>query len=562
MGTDAAGYVKAIADGEFDRAYSIARAHNPFPSVCGRVCAAPCESACRRSVLDAPVSIRALKRSACEQYGVEHDPSAALWHGAHGPVPPATKPSVGIIGAGPAGLTAAHDLRLAGHAVTIYESADRAGGMMALGIPEFRLPRAVLDAEIAAILSLGVELQIGCRVGTDVTIDQLLERHAALFIGTGCGAGKQLSIPGRELDGVWTAVDFLINVNRGFHATVGAHVVVLGGGSVAFDAARTALREADVTRSMQPSLDAARSARRGGAEVTIVAVESREQLSVDAAELDAASAEGITLLFGHTARAILGGGKVRAVELAPVRAAQTESGLQITAAEGDIDTRAADTVIFAVGQRAESQFVPEALAVARTSWGGLAIDASGRTSHERLWAGGDLAHGPRDLIDAVADGQRAAASMIAALDPTLPLPQHSLPTPAHFHVQTGLRRFWSGYDRTPRAAVPSAKVEQRTTGFTEVELGYSAEQARQQASRCLLCDDHILLDAARCILCGLCVDVCPMGCIAIDRADAVEFGQSDQSELTLNDDRCIRCGLCVARCPSAALTRATLETIR
>ena len=174
--TDAGAYVTAIAEGRSRDAYLIAREPNPFASICGRVCAAPCESACRRATVDAPVAIRALKRFVTERFGVESFAASTVWHEAHGPVPPPTLASVGVVGGGPAGLSAAYELRLAGHPVTVYEAADRLGGMMVLGIPEYRLARGIITREIDAILELGVDVRLSCRVGDDVTMTDLLAR--------------------------------------------------------------------------------------------------------------------------------------------------------------------------------------------------------------------------------------------------------------------------------------------------------------------------------------------------------------------------------------------------
>ncbi len=240
--TDAGAYVTAIAEGRDRDVYLIARAPNPFPSICGRVCAAPCEDACRRGKIDSPIAIRALKRFVAERYGVESFAASAVWHAAHGQVPPADAASVGIVGSGPAGLSAADDLRLAGHPVTVYEGQDRPGGMMVLGIPEYRLARGLISREIDAIVELGVELRTGCRVGADVTIDDLLGEHAGVLLAVGTGQARDLDLPGHELDGVLRAVEFLLNVNQGFRVDLGERVVVVGGGNVAFDAARTALR--------------------------------------------------------------------------------------------------------------------------------------------------------------------------------------------------------------------------------------------------------------------------------------------------------------------------------
>src|SRR5512132_643105 len=194
--TDAGGYVTAIAEGRYRDAYLIARAPNPFASICGRVCAAPRAPACGRGTVDAPIAIRALKRFVTERFGVESFAATAVWHEAHGPVSPAAGPSVGVIGGGPAGLSAAHDLRLAGHPVTVYEAQDRLGGMMVLGIPEYRLARPLITREVEAILELGVDARTSCRVGTDVSLEGLLDEHAALFLAVGTGRGRDLDIPG------------------------------------------------------------------------------------------------------------------------------------------------------------------------------------------------------------------------------------------------------------------------------------------------------------------------------------------------------------------------------
>ena len=196
--TDAGGYVTAIAEGRYRDAYLIARAPNPFASICGRVCAAPCEPACRRGTVDAPIAIRALKRFVTERFGVESFAATAVWHEAHGPVPPAAGPSVGVIGGGPAGLSAAHDLRLAGHPVTVYEAQDRLGGMMVLGIPEYRLARALITREVEAILELGVEARTGFRVGIDASLADLLDEHDAVFLAVGTGRGRDLDLPGHD----------------------------------------------------------------------------------------------------------------------------------------------------------------------------------------------------------------------------------------------------------------------------------------------------------------------------------------------------------------------------
>jgi len=557
VGTDAGAYVTAIAAGDWAAAYAAARAHNPFPSVCGRVCAAPCEDACRRGVIDAPVAIRALKRTATARFGVESAAGAAAWHAAHGPIPPATRPSVAVVGAGPAGLAAAHDLRLAGHPVVIYEASDRAGGMMALGIPAFRLPRALLDAEIAAILSLGVELRLNCAVGRDITIEQLLEQHAAVFVASGCGRGRELEVPGRELQGVIVAVEYLLHVNQGAPPPLTEHVVVIGGGSVAFDAARMAVRTGDTDAApstpsdagLHTSLDAARAAKRAGSrEVTIIALESREELPADAAELAAAEAEGIHIRFRTSVTRIEGADMVERVSLTAVRRVFDARGNFAPELDHASPAEAliADTVIVAVGQRAESGFVPEALAVPRTGFGGLAVDpATGRTAHPRLWAGGDVARGPRLLIEAVADGRRAAASIHRALGGT---DAQDRPLQAVFSSAPVTGRWLNDYDQVPRAVFPLVPDAARVPD-AEVELGLSDAAAQREGARCLRCFEQVMLESTRCILCGLCADVCPVGSISLAAAGAMGRWQ-----LALDETACLRCGLCIARCPARALS--------
>ena len=316
--TDAGRYVQLIAERRDEEAYLVARAPNPFASVCGRVCAAPCEDACRRGSIDAPITIRSLKRYVTEQFGVESirpdtqdrlredGTSEGNRYAGHLPVSGALhtgatteqgrRRKVAVIGAGPAGLAAAHDLALLGYDVTVIEAAGEPGGMMRFGIPEYRLPRTLLRAEIDKILALGVTLKLGTPLSADYGLTQLrAEGFESVFLSVGVSRGRDLNIPGSDLDGVVKAIDYLLNVNRGYRMDLGRRVVVIGGGFVAFDAARTALRlgrEADVDAmreelggendsNLKEALDSARAAIRGGAaEVTIVSLESLEEMPV------------------------------------------------------------------------------------------------------------------------------------------------------------------------------------------------------------------------------------------------------------------------------------------
>ena len=566
--TDAGAYVTAIAQGRHRDAYLIARQPNPFPSICGRVCAAPCETACRRGKVDAPIAIRALKRFVSERFGVESFGGSAAWHEGHGPVPPPTHPSVGVVGGGPAGLSAAHDLRLAGHPVTIYEAQDRLGGMMVLGIPEYRLARGLISREVEAILELGVEVRTNCRIGDDMTLEELLDEHAALFVAVGSGRGRDLDIPGHQLDGVLRAVEFLLNVNQGFRVDLGQRVVVVGGGNVAFDAARTALRAAarreagpmpqplgpetreDARRSLTTTLDVARSVLRAGvADVTVIALESPEEMPASPEEIAEAEGEGIRILYRRGPHRIVGGTHVEGLETIAVASVfDAQHRFAPTFIPDTEEVLPADTVILAVGQAAEVGFLSESAGVERTRQGGVAVDrASLRTSHPRIWAGGDVAFGPRNLIDAVADGQRAAASIHAGqgsgTERSTRIELANLP---------GFRRLATGYDAVPRVGIPMVPHDRRI-GFAEVEVGYGEAEARLEGQRCLRCFDNVMLQPELCILCGLCVDVCPHNCISIVPTDRLGVGTGGQSVLLLDESVCIRCGLCVNRCPPGAL---------
>ncbi len=584
--TDAGAYVTAVAEGRYRDAYLIARAPNPFASICGRVCAAPCETACRRGTVDAPVAIRALKRFVTERFGVESFSAATVWHEAHGPVPEPSLPSVGIIGGGPAGLAAAYELRLVGHPVTIYEATDRLGGMMVLGIPEYRLARGILAREIEAIIDLGIEVRLGVKVGSDTTLDDLLNEHESLFLSVGTGRGRDLDLAGRELDGVLPAIEFLLNVNQGFSVDLGERVIVVGGGNVAFDAARTAIRAAaggatpadeepgqvgtseDARRGMITTLDAARAAIRAGVlHVTVIALESPEEIPADPEEIAEAEAEGITILYRKGPHAFVGdGARVTGLETIDVASVfDDEHRFNPTFRPGTEAVLPADTIILAVGQAADLAVLERHRPRSRqrshvsveveVERGLVKTDrATLRTSHPRIWAGGDLAHGPRNLIDAIADGQRAAASIHAATGGAAAASGPDAPdVRVELSTRRGYRRLATQYDNIGRRAVPAVDSHRRI-GFAEVETGYDARDALLESLRCLRCFDNIMLDPGLCILCGLCVDVCPPNCITIARADALGVGTEGQSVLLLDEDLCIRCGLCVNRCPPGALS--------
>ena len=561
--TNAGMYVAAIADGDDELAYLTARLPNPFASVCGRVCAAPCEDACRRGAIDRPIAIRALKRFVTEQFGPEHGDSSA-WQRVIAPPEVERTESVGIVGGGPAGMACAHDLRRHGYQVTVYEATDKLGGAMWLGIPEYRLDRDVLQADIDSILALGVEVQYETRLGRDVTLDQLMDRHQAVFLGIGATLGRGLDIEGAGADGVFKAIEFLINMNRGFSVDVGERVVVIGGGDVAMDAARTALRAseygtrpaseseiaADQRSAMTEAIDVARSASRAGArEVTVISLESRDEMPAHEFEVEEAQHEGIAFVPRRgPARIVVEDDRVAGIETIGVTSVFDAEG-RFAPVFDDTDRKVfdADTVILAIGQAIDLDALGESgpeVSPRRT----IQIDNdTGRTSTPGLWSGGDAAKGPRTLIDAIADGRRSAADIHRAFGG-----DEAPPQPATFVKLSQFHRLHDDYDRHDRVAVPTLDTGRRI-GLAEVELGFTPEQARCEAARCLRCFANIILDVNKCVLCALCADVCPVDVISLVPSE--ELGAAPGgTALLIDEERCIRCALCIERCPPDALS--------
>lgn len=565
--TNAGAYVAAIADGDDEFAYLTARLPNPFASVCGRVCAAPCEDACRRGEIDTPIAIRALKRFVTEKYGVEA--GSDKWRSVAEHKGEKRPQSIGIVGGGPAGMACAHDLARLGYAVTVYEATAQLGGMMVLGIPEYRLDRDLLQAELDAIISLGVDVHLNTQLGVDVQFEDLREKHDALFLAIGATLGRGLDIEGHEADGVLKAIEFLINVNQGFHVDVGERVLVIGGGDVAMDAARSALRREDYAEAraielgdqdpemMVEALDVARSAAREGAtEVTVFSLESEEEMPASPFELEEAAAEDITFIHRRgPARILTEDGKVTGLETIGVLSVFNEEGrFAPTFDPDDMKSFEADTVILAIGQAIDVEALGESgpeLSPRRT----IGIDdATMKTSIDNVWAGGDAARGPRTLIDAIADGRTVAADIHRTFTGDEPAEvEGQLVELSQFH------RLDDTYDRVDRIPVPVLATDRRM-GLSEVELGFTEQQARCEAARCLRCFANIELDVDACVLCALCVDVCPLDIISLVPAE--EIGEEPgATALLLDETSCIRCGLCIERCPPNAFSMAVWSGI-
>jgi NADPH-dependent glutamate synthase beta subunit-like oxidoreductase len=519
--TDARGYVTAIAEGKLEEAYQIARTPNPLASICGRVCNAPCETACRRGDIDAPISIRPLKRVVTERYGVEPQLESDAGGGKPFDLGNVTSQSrqalrrlaatqgrkvgrAAVIGSGPAGLGCAHDLALLGHAVTIFDAAPASGGMLRMGIPLYRLDREMLDLEVGSVLDLGAELRLDTSIGRDITFADLRRDFDAIFVATGLGEGRSLRIPGAELDGVLKAVDFLLNVNMGYKVDLGQKVIIVGGGNVAVDAARMALRQQQVAdvplaesdrrtleetaadartpgqdESLHAAIDAARTAvRLGVTEVLMVALESWEELPASELEIEEALEEGIQIHPGYGPHRILGSeGQVTGLETLDVASVFDDAGrFNPTFVPNSERTWACDTVILAIGQAADLDFLVDDQQIDISPRGLIVADPeTGATSAPGIYAGGDVVYGPRILIEAVRDGQRAAR----AIDGQIQRKAVVTAKEATWAVRRD-HHMPEGYIDRPRSQVPTLPLDRRI-GIAEVEVGYDEAEAARQA---------------------------------------------------------------------------------
>ncbi len=597
--TDARGYVRAIADGRFEEAYLIARGPNPFASICGRICGAPCEAACRRGKVprvdddgrfvanDRPVSIRALKRFACDQAGPEARPTAEVLEAVRSFVPfvaanteeiaallnscldgriaKANGERIAIIGAGPAGLAAAHDLALLGFAPVVFEIEPVAAGMLAVGVPAYRLPRELIQKEVAVIEALGVEIRCGVTIGKDISFAELRRDFAAVLIAVGAKASRGLGLPGENGPRVFGGVDLLRAVSLGERLDIGGNVVVIGGGNVAYDVARTVVR--------QIAYDTARTAARlaGTARVHLASLESLEEMPADTVEILEGDEEGVERHNGWGPVEILrdGEGKVSGVRFRKCLRVYDENKKFAPLYDDQItDVIPCDTVLLSVGQAPALSFLEDGgadIEMMRPGW--PKVDPRLLTTTGKgVFVAGDLAHGTRLLIDAVASGKAAARSIYQFVTGrTLAADSVS----AHNILEHYRRE--RGYESLRRTAVPVIHPEERLHHpETVVETGYTRAEAMREASRCLDCGVTPVFDGVRCVLCGGCADVCPTECLKLvsldslalngDLTAAIEHSLGTDADLKENsailkdEDRCIRCALCAQRCPADAIS--------
>lgn len=579
VNTDSGRYVQLISEGRYEDAYLAARSPNPFASSCAYVCAAPCEDACRRGTVDEPVSIRSLKKFLTENYGVESNkphtfkklfdgtkPDSKI-HNLHvGSVQAVAKPNgktVALIGSGPASLSAAHDLAIRGYKPTVFDELPRAGGMMRYGIPSYRLPDDVLDAEIKAIEEMGVEIKLNHRVNS---MDELLGKFDAVFIGVGVTKGRGLKMEGSDLKGVFTALEFLIDSNNDKMSETGNRSVIIGGGLVAMDAARDVRRQ---VLARDPNAHY---------EVHVAALEDEKTMPAALSEsgrqeLEETTDEDIELHPSWGPHRIVGeNGKVTGIELKKVLRVFDENGkFSPEFDENNIKTIPCDSVIFAIGQAADFGFIKESDGIAISPRGMVQIDKDLMTTKPGVFAGGDAAFGPRNLIDGVANGKKAAQSIDAYLGGNRVTTEYQVRIESHFTPSYITRE---GYDLYRRKTPPVADPKDRV-GKQIIELSFTEQEAVTQADRCLVCHTSPVYDSDLCIICGRCVDICPKDCLAfapvaeIDmdgiedkHSWAKEHGYNTADDITVmikDEDECIRCGLCATRCPTDAMVMETIQ---
>lgn len=469
------GYVALVREKKFKEAAALIRRDLPLPAICGRACAHPCEDICYRGERDAPVSIRSIKRYVAdldEEIGVDTLPTATA------PIPGRR---VAVVGAGPAGLSAAYFLALKGCQVTLFEAMPKAGGMMRYGVPAYRLPRNIIDAEVARILSLGIELKTGVRVGENITISSLFkDGYRKIFVASGLQQGRKLGIDGESAAGVRNGTDLLRRVSLGEQVQVGPRVAVIGGGNVAVDVARTCIRL-------------------GGTNVTMICLEKWGEMPAHPEEIEEATEEGVVFINEYGPKKIADKSSSLELTLKKCRSCFDEAGRFSPAYdENTVQTHAFNTIVTAVGQQSESGLLSAI---------GLASDADRlavnpvtlETATLNVFAGGDLISGPKTIIEAVAMGRRAAESILASFEGrTLELEWPGL-LPAASKDKEKVARNWARIRDTKR------NPAERVKDFDEVAQVFSLEDAVREAERCLSCGD--------CSECLQCETTCVSGAI-------------------------------------------------
>ncbi|MEG1835251.1 MAG: NAD(P)-binding protein [Oscillospiraceae bacterium] len=561
--TDCQGYVSLIANGEYKEAVKLIKEKIPFPSSIGRVCPHPCEKKCRRQYVDEPISIANLKSFVGDMDMLSEDnfePS----------VEPDTGKTVAIVGGGPAGLTAAFFLRRMGHAVTVFDAMPKMGGMLRYGIPEYRLPKAILDKEISQIEKLSIELKNNIKIGKDITLNQLKEKYDAVVVAAGAWNSSKMRVDGENLDGVFGGIDFLREVSLGNAPKIGKRVAVVGGGNTAMDACRTAKRL-------------------GADEVYIIYRRTLDEMPAEKLEIDEAKEEGIIYKFLTNPIKFTGNnGRINAAVLQKMELGKPdESGRRSPVPiDGEIETIELDSVIMAIGQHPNLDGFEQLEATKRHTIS--ADENSFRTSVDGVFAIGDITNKGADIaISAIGEAQKSAV----IIDRYLNGENVSYKKPFFVENEIPLD-FYKKFGKQKRAVMPTLDAKIRSKNFKEVALGFSESTAKKEAMRCLECGCHdffecklieysndydvklekfkgekhnrenedvnsfIIRNTNKCILCGLCVRVCEetMGTVNLGLIGrGFDTVVMPELSLPLEESSCTFCGQCVAVCPTGAL---------
>ena len=562
-GTDCQGYVKLISEGKYREATALVKERVPLPASIGRVCPHPCETACRRHFVEEPISIAYLKAFAADKdlaSGNKYIPEIAQ---------PSGK-TVGIIGGGPAGLTAAYFLAVKGHAVTIYDAMPKMGGMLRYGIPQYRLPKEVLDMEIDTIGKMGVTLKNNIKIGKDISFSEIKSKHDAVLVAVGAWKSSSMGVAGEELDGVIGGIDFLRSVALGNPVKTGKNVAVCGGGNTAMDACRTAVRL-------------------GAENVYVIYRRTRGEMPAEKVEIDEAEEEGVQYKFLRNPVEFIGeNGKVRSVKLQKMELGEPDASgrRKPVPVEGEFEYIDVDTVIMAIGQKIAPEGFEE---LEFNQRGNISADTNTfRTSAEGVFAVGDATNkGASIAIEAIGEAQKASEVIDSYIN------GKTVPYKKPYYVEkTVSEDDYKDRERISRAKMPQRSADERKHDFNEINLGFSEETAKAEAKRCLECGCHdfhecklikyanqydvnpdkykgdkhncekerklvsIERDQNKCVLCNLCVRVCDeeakkgiIGLVGRGFTTVIkpEFDTPDAAAF------CKDCLKCVNACPTGAL---------